>query len=119
MTDAKPVAILKTEDLPVTITWYIAVGFTLRGQTPDDEPTWAELERDGVVLQFISGDTPWPGPPAFTGCIYLHPNSVEKVYAEIKAGVDCPWGVELRPWGARELTLQDPNGYYITFTEPD
>jgi len=30
--------------------------------------------------------------------------------------VTCEWGVEDREWGARELTLQDPNGYFLTFS---
>lgn len=118
MGHSAPVAILKTEDIAATIAWYVAVGFTLRGEAPENEPTWAELERDGLALQFISGDTPWNGAPAFTGCFYVRPPSVERVHAEVKDHVECPRGVELRPWGARELTLQDPNGYFITFTEP-
>jgi hypothetical protein len=36
----------------------------------------------------------------------------------VKDRVTCEWGVEDREWGARELTLQDPNGYYLTFSGP-
>ena len=32
--------------------------------------------------------------------------------------VTAAWGPEVREWGARELGFQDPNGYFITFTEP-
>jgi hypothetical protein len=28
------------------------------------------------------------------------------------------WGPEVREWGMRELGLRDPNGYFVTFTEP-
>jgi hypothetical protein len=31
---------------------------------------------------------------------------------------DAGLGPENREWGARELGLQDPNGYFLTFTEP-
>jgi hypothetical protein len=86
----------------------------------DGQPRWlCEVERDGLVLQFLGGDaTPWPGEPAFTGCFYVHPASVEAVYADLEGRINAEWGIEMRPWGARELTLQDPNGYYIVFTEP-
>ena len=117
--DAPRVAVvLKTLDLPATIEWYQQIGFELIGTHPETEPIWAELARDGLVVQFLGGETPWSGPPALTGCLYVHPASVQGVYDAIKDTVHCEWGVEERLWGARELTLTDPNGYFITFTEP-
>ena len=60
-------AILKTTDVARTIEWYRRVGFEVRDVFPDSgEPTWCEVARDGVVLQFLGGETPWPEPPAFT-----------------------------------------------------
>lgn len=92
--------------------------FHLRGAFPDTrEPTWCELSRDGVVLQFLGGETPWPGSPSFTGTIYFYPESVEALYEEIKDHTPPAWGPEVRDWGARELGLRDPNGYFLTFTE--
>ena len=83
MPDDKVSAILKTEDVPATIEWYTRIGFRLREVFPDTgEPTWCELSRDGVVLEFLGGETPWPEPPAFTGTIY--PKSVDALYEEIK-----------------------------------
>jgi hypothetical protein len=61
-------AILKTTDVAGTLDWYRRMGFEVRGVFPDEgEPTWCEVARNGVVLQFLGGETPWPGPPAFTG----------------------------------------------------
>lgn len=112
-------AILKSSDVRATIDWYTAIGFRLRGRFPEgEEPTWCELARDGVVLQFLGGETPWNGAPAFTGTLYVYPESVEAVFAEIEGRVTPAWGPELREWGALELGLQDPDGYFITFTEP-
>jgi hypothetical protein len=70
--DAQPVAILKATDIRRTIEWYTAAGFELRGLNPPDMPTWCELARDGLAVQFLSGATPWDGKPAFTGCLYLY-----------------------------------------------
>lgn len=112
-------AILKTDDMPATIEWYRRVGFDLEGEFPEGKPNWCQLARDGVVLQFLAGDeTPWPGPPAFTGTLYIHPKSVEAVHEQIKGHTEPAWGPEVREWGTRELGLQDPNGYFLTFTEP-
>jgi hypothetical protein len=112
------VAILKADDVSATIEWYSQVGFQVRGRFPEDDPTWCELARDGLILQFLAGETPWHGPPGFTGTIYVYPDSVSGVYEEIKDRVTPAWGPEVREWGTRELGLKDPNGYFITFTEP-
>jgi Glyoxalase/Bleomycin resistance protein/Dioxygenase superfamily len=112
-------AILKTTDVAGTIEWYRGVGFEVRGIFPDTgEPTWCEVSRDGVILQFLGGETPWPGPPNFTGTLYFYPESVGAVYDQIKDHTTPAWGPEVREWGARELGLQDPNGYFLTFTSP-
>jgi hypothetical protein len=111
-------AILKTEDVSGTMEWYRRIEFRVRGFFPETgEPTWCELSRDGVILQFLAGETPWPDPPAFTGTLYFYPESVEALYEEIKGHTQPAWGPEVRDWGSRELGLRDPNGYFLTFTE--
>ena len=113
-------AILKSADIGRTIAWYEQVGFELRSVFPESgEPTWCEVARDGVVLQFLGGETPWEGEPAFTGTLYVHPESVDAVHEQNRGhNIEPAWGPEEREWGARELGLQDPDGYFITFTEP-
>ena len=67
---------LKTEDMAASLDWYQRAGFVLRDRFPDDgEPTWLEVERDDVILQFLAGDTPWPNSPTLTGTIYFYPES--------------------------------------------
>jgi catechol 2,3-dioxygenase-like lactoylglutathione lyase family enzyme len=117
MTQPQVALILKAGDLAATLAWYTSLGFRVNGTFPDDDPAWAEVERDGLVLQFVAGETPWDGPPAMTGCVYVHPESVTAVHEALPPAIAAAWGVEERPWGARELTLQDPDGYFVTFTE--
>ena len=70
--------ILETKDVARTLERYRRAGFEVREVLPDSgEPTWCEVSRDGVVIQFLGGETPWPGPPAFTGTLYFLPESVE------------------------------------------
>ena len=112
-------AILKSNDVTRTIEWYRRMGFEIRGVFPESgEPTWCEVARDGVILQFLGGDTPWPGPPSFTGTLYFRPESVGALYEQIKDHTTPAWGPEVREWGTRELGVQDPDGYFLTFTEP-
>lgn len=44
---------------------------------------------------------------------------MQALYEEIKDHTPPAWGPEVRDWGARELGLRDPNGYFLTFTEDD
>lgn len=109
-------AVLKVRSVADSVRWYEAAGFVVHGTDRTDAPRWAEVGRDGLVLQFVEGDTPWDGEPSFTGSFYAYPPSVVGVFGEIRDRVVCPWGVETRPWGAVELTLRDPDGYHVTFT---
>lgn len=110
---------LKSGDMTRTIDWYRRAGFEVRDVHPESgPPTWCEVGRDGVVIQFLTGETPWDGTPRFTGTLYFHPPSVEAVYDQIKGDIEPAWGPEIRDWGTRELGLQDPDGYFLTFTEP-
>ena len=112
----RPVAILKIDDADRTVAWYAAAGFTLRGRLDQDASTWVEVEREGTVIQFLSGETPWDGEPRLTGCLYVHVDDIEQALADLKSPVSSEWGVEHRDWGAREVVLQDPDGYLITLT---
>jgi hypothetical protein len=46
------------------------------------------------------------------------PRSVDALYEQIKDHTTPAWGPEVREWGTRELGLQDPDGYFMTFMEP-
>ena len=77
-------AILKSDDVARDRVVQ-AEGFEIRDVFPESgEPTWCEVARDGVILQFLGGDTPWPGPPTFTGTLYFRPESVNALYEQIK-----------------------------------
>ena len=63
--DGRVNVMLKTEDMTSTLDWYQRAGFEVHGRFPEDtEPTWIEVARDDVVLQFLAGETPWPQAPS-------------------------------------------------------
>jgi len=109
--------ILKVADIERTIEWYVAAGFELNGRNTDDDREWCEVSRDGVELQFLAGETPWPEAPGMTGCLYVAVPNADQALAELRAPAVAEWGVEDRPWGSREIVLRDPDGYFITLSE--
>ncbi len=118
---ARLVPSLLMRDVATTVAFYERLGFQLTGldsQLP--RATWVEVHRDGVVLQFHS-DPPHgtPPEPVLSGTLYLFPSSVDEIADELRrAGLELAWGPEDMDYGMRECAIQDPNGYFIAFTEP-
>jgi hypothetical protein len=67
--------------------------------------------RDGVVLQFLGGETPRPGPPAFDETLYFHSESADSFFEQIKGPTTPARDPEDREWGARGIGLSEPNRY--------
>ena len=114
---ARPVAVLKVADMDRTVVWYSAAGFTVRGRGDDPGTSWCEVARDGTVIQVLGGETPWPGEPCFSGCLYVHVDDIDRAFAELREPAVSAWGIEEREWGPREVVLTDPDGYFITLTQ--
>lgn len=111
---------LLVRDLEATLTFYGRLGFALTGVFPDeDAPIWAEVTRDGIALQFYT-DPPkgTPTEPVLSGVLYLYPSDVRALADEFKEIVPFAWGPEVMEYGMREFAIQDPDGYYLAFTEP-
>lgn len=111
---------LLAADLTKTTAFYETLGFARTGRWPEDGlPTWIELARDGIVLQFHSEPPAGtPGAPIMSGTLYLYPDDVAALAAEFSGKVELAWGPEEMPYGMHEFGIRDPNGYYLAFTEP-
>ncbi|MGH2621657.1 MAG: VOC family protein [Anaerolineales bacterium] len=117
---SRVVPALLARNLPESIRFYQGIlGFRLTGCYPDqDNPTWAELTRDGVVIQFYSDPPEGTQPtPVMSGTLYLFPESVESLAAEFAGRVPFAWGPEVMDYGLREFGIRDPNGYFLAFAE--
>lgn len=111
---------LLVRDMRETIAFYEVLGFGLAGCYPDEtNPVWAEVRRDGVTFQFHT-DPPHgtPASPVCSGTFYMFPESVEGLARELDGKVELAWGPEVMEYGMNEFGVQDPNGYYLAFTEP-
>jgi len=111
---------LLVRDLPRTLAFYARLGFRPTGTWPDAErPTWAEVTRDAVALQFHTEPPRGTPPrPVCSGTFYLHPESVQALADELRDAVPFEWGPEVMDYGMRDFTVRDPDGYLLAFPEP-
>ena len=111
---------LLVRDMKETLEFYEVLGFKLTGRFPDDQsPVWAQVNRDSIVIQFHTnppGGTPTA--PVLSGTLYMYPDSVTALADELRGKVEFAWQPEVMSYGMREFGVQDPNGYYLAFTEP-
>ena len=111
---------LLVRDMGATLDFYRKLGFRVTGGHPAGaQSTWAEVQRDSVTLQFHT-EPPHgtPATPVCSGTFYLFPASVMELARELRGQVEFAWGPEVMDYGMREFGVQDPNGYYLAFTEP-
>lgn len=110
---------LLVRNMDETLAFYQQLGFQLTGRRPSETaPNWAEVKRDSVVLQFHTVPScGTPSEPVCSGTFYIFPESVAALAEELRGRVDFAWGPEVMDYGMREFAVQDPNGYFIAFTE--
>ena len=111
---------LLVKDMSESLAFYRKLGFEVTGCHPEPErPTCVEVERDEVVLQFHT-DPPCgtPPEPICSGTFYFFPEDLGTLAAEFRGRATFAWGPEVMDYGMREFGVQDPNGYYLAFTEP-
>lgn len=111
---------LLVRDMRETVAFYLKLGFKLTGGGPDGAGMgWAEVTRGSVAFQFHT-DPPCgtPATPVCSGTFYIFPSSVAALADELRGKIDFAWGPEVMDYGMLEFAVQDPNGYFIAFTEP-
>src|SRR3989442_11796507 len=87
---------LLVRDMKETLAFYRKLGFVLTGCHPNHAaPTWAEVKRDSVVLQFHTNPPHGtPLTPVCSGTFYIFPESVTALAEELRGNVDFAWGPE-------------------------
>ena len=55
--------------------------------------------------------------PAFTGALYIFPESIDRLAEELRGKVPFAWGPEATEFGIREFAIRDPDGYALVFAE--
>jgi len=116
----KFISALLVRDMRETLGFFEKPGFSLSGSPPREEnPHWAEVRRDSVVLQFYSqARAGTPTTPVCSGTFYIFPHSVTDLAEEFRDKVTFSWGPEVMEYGMLEFGIQDPSGYFFAFAEP-
>jgi catechol 2,3-dioxygenase-like lactoylglutathione lyase family enzyme len=112
---------LLVTDMRRSLDFYVhKLGFVQTGYYPiESDPIRTEVRRDGVAIilladaQHVAGEQ-----PAFTGGLYIFPESVDRLAEELRGKVPFEWGPEETEFGVREFGIRDPNGYLLIFAEP-
>lgn len=102
---------LAVPDVQVALDYYTStLGFT-PGFTWDDPPTFAGVELGDVQL-FLQQGTPSPGGSS----VYFVVGDADELYEFQRAnGVGIVEPPADRPYGMRDYTIRDLNGYYLVF----
>ncbi len=115
---------LAVRDMKKSIEFYRdTLGFKIGICFPDaGNPEYADLSRDGMVLMFIAADNIGIGSKEKLGTgvnLYMQiDGDIDEYYQELKdKGVECAIDIKDEPYGIRDFTVTDINGYNLTFNQ--
>ena len=116
---------LAVKDVKKSVEFYRdSLGFELGMTFPDaDSPEYADLSKDGMVLMFIPAKDVGIGGGEKVGLgvnLYMQiDGDLDEYYAAVKGkGVKIVADIKDEPFGIRDFTVEDPDGYVLTFNHP-
>jgi uncharacterized glyoxalase superfamily protein PhnB len=115
---------LAVRNMKQTIQFYRDfLGFKIGMAFPDaDNPEYVDLSKDGMVLMFIPAKNVGIGAKEKLGIgvnLYMQINGdIDEYYSELKnKGVKIVVDIKDEPYGIRDFTVEDINGYKLTFNQ--
>jgi uncharacterized glyoxalase superfamily protein PhnB len=115
---------LAVRDMKKTIEFYEkSLGFKIGMCFPDiNNPEYVDLSKDGMVLMFIPAENLDIGKGEKFGIgvnLYLQiDGDIDGYYKELKnRGVKIAIDIKDEPYGIRDFTVEDIDGYYLTFNQ--
>jgi len=115
---------LAVRNMKQTIQFYRdSLGFKIGMTFPDsNNPEYADLSRDGMVLMFIPAENIGIGREEKLGVgvnMYMQiDGDIDKYYNELKdKGVKIVVDIKDEPYGIRDFTVEDIDGYKLTFNQ--
>ena len=115
---------LAVRDMKATLDFYTqALGFNVGMTFPTlDNPEYADISRDGMVLMFVPTKNLGIGKNEKLGTgvnLYLQiDGDIDVYYYQLKKrGVEIVVNIRDEPYGIRDFTVQDPDGYLLTFNQ--
>jgi uncharacterized glyoxalase superfamily protein PhnB len=115
---------LAVRNMKQTIEFYKnSLGFKMGMAFPDsDNPEYADLSKDGMVLMFIPAENVGIGKEEKLGVgvnIYMQiDGDIDEYYNELKnKGIKIVVDIKDEPYGIRDFTVEDLDGYKLTFNQ--
>ncbi|MBA7624786.1 hypothetical protein ES703_32198 [subsurface metagenome] len=115
---------LAARNMKETIEFYQkSLGFKMGMVFPDvNNPQYADLAKDGMVLMFIPAKNLGIGSEEKLGIgvnLYMAiDGDIDEYYDELKKrGVKIAIEIKDEPYGIRDFTVEDVNGYKLTFNQ--
>ncbi|MGD0794733.1 MAG: VOC family protein [Dehalococcoidales bacterium] len=112
---------LSVKDMKKTLDFYTRkLGFMPGMTFPNpDNPVYADASKDGIVFMF----TPADGAKGKMGVgvnLYLQiDGDIDSYYADLKKrGAKISADIKNEPFGIRDFSVEDPDGYKLTFNAP-
>jgi uncharacterized glyoxalase superfamily protein PhnB len=115
---------LAVRDMKAAIDFYTnALGFKLGMTFPTiDSPEYADVSKDGMVLMLLPAENLGINKDEKLGTgvnLYMQiEKDIDAYYNELrKRGVKIVVDIRDEPFGIRDFTVEDPNGYLMTFNQ--
>lgn len=114
------------KDINKAIAFYKQLGFSIVTTVPEQgDFVWVMMTCGNVTFMFQTFDSLGADLPAITRqdggslLLYIQTKGIRKLYDQIKDKVNVVKGLEKAFYGATEFSIQDINGYILTFAEDE
>jgi len=114
------------KDINKTIDFYKQLGFSIAATVPEQgDYDWAMMTCGKVNFMFQTFKSLGPDLPSITRqdggslLLYIQTKGIRQLYGQIKDNVNIVKGLEKAFYGATEFSIQDINGYVLTFAEDE
>jgi len=113
-------------DIHKTIAFYNELGFDLTMKVPEEgEPVWAMMTNGNVNFMFQTFTSLGSELPEISRedggslLLYIRITGIRNFYDQLKDKVKIMKSLEKTFYGATEFSIQDNNGYVLTFAEDE
>lgn len=114
------------KDINKTIDFYKQLGFSVVTTVPEQgDFVWAMMTCGSVTFMFQTFDSLGEELPAISRqdggslLLYIQTKGIRKLFDQVKDKMTIVKGLEKTFYGATEFSIQDINGYILTFAEDE
>jgi uncharacterized glyoxalase superfamily protein PhnB len=114
------------DDIKTTIAFYQKIGFSVEATVPEEgDPVFALMTCGKVTFMFQTFESLGSELPAIRRqkggslLLYIQLKGIRDFYDRIEKEVNIVKGLEKTFYGATEFSIEDLNGYILTFAEEE